>query len=115
VPDPRELLETCTVVFSSEKTIFIAEPEASAALLSSLSRNAPLLRAFGNCPSRRLPPEVPSAEEGERMSSPTGKRITITGMTFSRLEGGKIVEEFQNWDTFGMMQQLGAVHAAALV
>jgi hypothetical protein len=28
---------------------------------------------------------------------------------------GKIVEEFQNWDTFGMMQQLGAVPALAQV
>jgi steroid delta-isomerase-like uncharacterized protein len=53
--------------------------------------------------------------EGELLGiEPTGKRITITGITFSRLKDGKIVEEFQNWDTFGMMQQLGAVHAAAL-
>lgn len=54
--------------------------------------------------------------EGDLLGvAPTGKRVTITGITFSRLKDGKIVEEFQNWDTFGMMQQLGAVHAAALV
>jgi steroid delta-isomerase-like uncharacterized protein len=48
--------------------------------------------------------------EGELMGiSPTGKQTTVTGLTISRLEGGKIVEEFQNWDTFGMMQQLGVV------
>ena len=41
--------------------------------------------------------------------APTGKEVTVSGLTISRLEGGKIVEEFQNWDTFGMMQQLGAV------
>ena len=32
-----------------------------------------------------------------------------SGLTISRLEGGKVVEEFQNWDTFGMMRQLDAV------
>lgn len=54
--------------------------------------------------------------EGDLLGiAPTGKRVTVAGLTFSRLEDGKIVEEFQNWDTFGMMQQLGAVHAAALV
>jgi steroid delta-isomerase-like uncharacterized protein len=48
--------------------------------------------------------------EGELMGiSPTGKQVTVSGLTISRLEGGKIVEEFQNWDTFGMMQQLGVV------
>jgi steroid delta-isomerase-like uncharacterized protein len=52
--------------------------------------------------------------EGELMGvSPTGKQVTVSGLTISRLEGGKIVEEFQNWDTFGMMQQLGAVPALA--
>jgi steroid delta-isomerase-like uncharacterized protein len=54
--------------------------------------------------------------EGELMGiSPTGKRVTVSGLTISRLEGGKIVEEFQNWDTFGMMQQLEAVPALAQV
>lgn len=52
--------------------------------------------------------------EGELMGiKPTGKQVTVSGLTVSRLEGGKIVEEFQNWDTFGMMQQLGAVPALA--
>jgi steroid delta-isomerase-like uncharacterized protein len=48
--------------------------------------------------------------KGELMGiPPTGKQVTVSGLTISRLEGGKIVEEFQNWDNFGMMQQLGAV------
>jgi len=47
--------------------------------------------------------------EGELMGiEPTGKQVTVSGLTISRLEGDKIVEEFQNWDTFGMMLQLGA-------
>jgi steroid delta-isomerase-like uncharacterized protein len=52
--------------------------------------------------------------EGELMGiEPTGKQVTVSGLTISRLEDGKIVEEFQNWDTFGMMQQLGATPALA--
>jgi hypothetical protein len=35
--------------------------------------------------------------------------VTVSGLTISRLLGGKIVEEFQNWDTLGMMRQLGAI------
>jgi steroid delta-isomerase-like uncharacterized protein len=54
--------------------------------------------------------------EGELMGiEPTGKQATVSGLTISRLQGGKIVEEFQNWDTFGLMQQLGAVPALARV
>ncbi len=41
--------------------------------------------------------------------TPTGKQATVTGMTFDRFSGGKIVESWDNWDTFGLMQQLGAV------
>jgi steroid delta-isomerase-like uncharacterized protein len=40
---------------------------------------------------------------------PTGKQVIVSGLTISRLAEGKIVEEWQNWDTFGMLQQLGAV------
>jgi steroid delta-isomerase-like uncharacterized protein len=41
--------------------------------------------------------------------SPTGKEVTVTGLTFSRLEGNKVVEEWITWDTLGMLVQLGAV------
>jgi steroid delta-isomerase-like uncharacterized protein len=52
--------------------------------------------------------------EGELMGiEPTGKQVTVSGLTISRLEGGKIVEEFLNWDTLGMMHQLGAIPALA--
>jgi steroid delta-isomerase-like uncharacterized protein len=43
----------------------------------------------------------------------TGKDVTVTGLTLSRLEGGQIVEEWTNWDTLGMLAQIGAVPAAA--
>jgi predicted ester cyclase len=41
--------------------------------------------------------------------SPTGKDVTVSGITLSKLEGGKIVEEWTNWDTLGMLAQIGAV------
>jgi steroid delta-isomerase-like uncharacterized protein len=48
--------------------------------------------------------------EGELMGiAPTGKEATVTGITISRLADGKIVEEWNNWDTFGLLVQLGAV------
>jgi predicted ester cyclase len=51
---------------------------------------------------------------GELMGiSPTGKDITVSGQTISRLAGGKIVEEYTNWDTLGMLQQIGAIPAPA--
>jgi steroid delta-isomerase-like uncharacterized protein len=48
--------------------------------------------------------------QGEFMGiAPTGKRVTITGISIHRICGGRIVEEWQEWDTFGLMQQLGVV------
>ena len=37
---------------------------------------------------------------------PTGRQVTMSGMALFRLAGGKIVEEYVNEDTLGMMQQL---------
>ena len=41
--------------------------------------------------------------------APTGKDVTVSGLTISRFEGGKVVEEWTTWDTFGMLVQLGAI------
>jgi steroid delta-isomerase-like uncharacterized protein len=38
---------------------------------------------------------------------PTGKSATITGMTLTRVENGKIVEAWTCWDALGMFEQLG--------
>ncbi len=40
---------------------------------------------------------------------PTGKRITIEGITFSRFRNGKLIESFAQWDTLGLLQALGVV------
>jgi steroid delta-isomerase-like uncharacterized protein len=43
---------------------------------------------------------------------PTGRRVTCTGILISHLQNGKIVEEFENFDTLGLLRQIGAVPAA---
>jgi steroid delta-isomerase-like uncharacterized protein len=39
--------------------------------------------------------------------APTGKRLTLTGISILRIEGGKIVEEWGEMDNLGLMGQLG--------
>lgn len=39
----------------------------------------------------------------------TGKRVVVPGIWINRLAGGRIVESWQVWDTFGMLRQLGAI------
>ena len=41
--------------------------------------------------------------------SSTGKEVTVSGMTISRIENGKIAEEWELLDALGMLVQLGAV------
>ena len=38
--------------------------------------------------------------------SPTGKSVTLTGITFDHLRNGKVVEGWTNLDMLGMLQQL---------
>jgi steroid delta-isomerase-like uncharacterized protein len=40
---------------------------------------------------------------------PSGKRVTITGVTITRFASGKAVEGWGNYDTLGMLQQIGAI------
>lgn len=46
--------------------------------------------------------------------TPTGKRVTFTGMSIIRLANGKIVEVSEEWDNLGMLQQLGVVPVVKL-
>jgi steroid delta-isomerase-like uncharacterized protein len=43
----------------------------------------------------------------------TGKEVTVSGLTISTLDHGKVVEQRTTWDRLGMLVQLGAVPAAA--
>ncbi len=42
---------------------------------------------------------------------PTGKQATVTGIAIDRIVNGKVVETWDQFDTLGMMQQLGVVPA----
>jgi steroid delta-isomerase-like uncharacterized protein len=47
---------------------------------------------------------------GELMGiAPTGKVVAITGITVDRISGGRIEEEWNNFDQLGVLRQLGAV------
>jgi predicted ester cyclase len=41
--------------------------------------------------------------------APTGKQISIAGISIALFAGGKMVEGWVNWDALGLMQQLAAV------
>ena len=42
---------------------------------------------------------------------PTGKRVTMRGITLYRLAQGRVSEMYWNYDVFGLLQQLGAIPA----
>jgi predicted ester cyclase len=53
---------------------------------------------------------IRGTHKGEYMGiAPTGKQVTITGISIYRIEKGKIVEDWANSDMLGMLQQLGAI------
>jgi steroid delta-isomerase-like uncharacterized protein len=48
--------------------------------------------------------------QGELMGiAPTGNQASVTGMIVDRISGGRIEEEWVEYDTLHLMQQLGAV------
>jgi steroid delta-isomerase-like uncharacterized protein len=53
---------------------------------------------------------VRGTHQGELMgSAPTGNQVTFTGYLFDRIAGGKIEEEWVDYDTLYVMQEIGAV------
>jgi steroid delta-isomerase-like uncharacterized protein len=40
---------------------------------------------------------------------PTGKHATITGISILAFAGSQVTEQRTNWDTMGMLQQLGVI------
>ena len=52
--------------------------------------------------------------DGELMGMPpTGKSVSVTGLTIDKVKDGKIVESWNEWDNAGLMQQLGLAETAA--
>ena len=51
-----------------------------------------------------------ATHQGEFMGVPaTGKVVTLTGISISRLASGKVVEDWDSFDALGLMQQLGVI------
>jgi predicted ester cyclase len=40
---------------------------------------------------------------------PSGRRIEVGGMSMDRISGGRIVENWNNWEALEMMRQIGAI------
>ncbi len=54
-----------------------------------------------------------ATHRGELMGiAPTGNRTGVSGMTLSRISGGKVAEDWSNWDALGLMRQLGVISSA---
>jgi steroid delta-isomerase-like uncharacterized protein len=50
--------------------------------------------------------------QGDDLGMPaTGKHVTVSGICFTRISNGQIVEGWNCWDIYGMMQQLEAPSA----
>jgi len=41
--------------------------------------------------------------------APTGKKISLEGITIHHIKKGKILDSYARWDVLGLMRQLGAV------
>jgi steroid delta-isomerase-like uncharacterized protein len=51
-----------------------------------------------------------ATHQGELMGiPPSGNRVEVTGISIDRIEGGKVVETWSNYDALGIMQQLGVM------
>jgi predicted ester cyclase len=44
---------------------------------------------------------------------PSGKQVTVSGITVSRVDGDLVVEEWRSWDRLGLLVQLGAISEPA--
>ena len=53
---------------------------------------------------------VRGTHRGEFMGiPPSGRRIEVSGMSMDRISGGRIVENWNNWEALEMMRQIGAI------
>lgn len=53
---------------------------------------------------------IRGTHDGDLMGAPpTGKDVAFTGITISRCEGGRIVEEWEITDAVGLLGQIGAL------
>ena len=56
--------------------------------------------------------DATGTHQGELMGiAATGKQATVTGLELHRFENGRVAESWINWDTLGLLQQIGAIPA----
>jgi steroid delta-isomerase-like uncharacterized protein len=54
-----------------------------------------------------------ATHDGDLMGIPaTGNAITGTGITIDKIQDGKVVESWNQWDNLGLMQQIGVAETA---
>ncbi len=105
---------TTTQVFHNPPTTLHGREEFKQ-LLSLYTRAFPDARftiedqiAEGNMVASRY--TFRGTQRGELMGiAPTGKPVTVTGITINRIAGGKSEEGWLNFDALGMLQQLGVI------
>jgi len=52
-----------------------------------------------------------ATHSGDGLGFPaTGKQVRLSGMTFTRIENGRLVEGWNTFDQLSMLQQLGVVN-----
>jgi steroid delta-isomerase-like uncharacterized protein len=55
---------------------------------------------------------ISGTHKGEfRGISPTGRKVSVEGITINQIAGGKIMDSYVSWDALGLMQQLGVAPA----
>jgi steroid delta-isomerase-like uncharacterized protein len=55
---------------------------------------------------------IKGTHDGDLMGiAPTGKQVEITGQSIARIEGGKVAEEWHEWDMAAMLKQVDATPA----
>ena len=90
---------------------------------------AGFLRAFSTAfPDARIAVDAALAEEDSVASRwtltgthraefqgvpPTGEAVTMSGIEFNRIAGGKVAEHWAQFDLLAVMQQIGAIPASA--
>jgi len=52
---------------------------------------------------------ISGTHKGEFMGvAPTGKKVSVDGVTINHLGNGKIMDSYVNWDALGLLRQIGA-------
>jgi steroid delta-isomerase-like uncharacterized protein len=55
---------------------------------------------------------ISGTHKGEYLGiRPTGRKVSVEGITIHHIKNGKILDSYARWDALGLMRQLGAIPA----